>query len=154
MSTYYFILFKHQRQRAQATFMPVKSSAIMHVKQLTAWIRLREGSKKDDNNDKQSRVHVHWITVRETDLSLERIGPATLSRSLPSRRLINRLFISVAPQVPGQRLWTHTYTQNRTRPFAATNRSITAAWSASRLQLQWFVAGTGFHDSLSGSKYG
>jgi len=59
MSTYYFILFKHQRQRAQATFMPVKSSAIMHVKQLTAWIRLREGSKKDDNNDKQSRVHVH-----------------------------------------------------------------------------------------------
>ena len=28
-----FFLFKHQRQRVQATYMPVKSCTVMHVKQ-------------------------------------------------------------------------------------------------------------------------
>ena len=29
----YLFLFKHQRQRAQATYMPIKSSTMVHVEQ-------------------------------------------------------------------------------------------------------------------------
>jgi len=29
----YLFLFKHERQRAKATYMPIKSSTIIHVKQ-------------------------------------------------------------------------------------------------------------------------